>query len=178
MARARSRADESSSRRGAEEQRNIGLEAAGVRRPLVSRDDKYLDDVPRARACGDIQGGWQFTPVAAPKRQARRNMLFPEKSAALKRRSQALSRSQAHNRHDEAKAIESIGKDASERTDRDGDVDRAIVDRVTARSSSLSDSKEDLGAQVMAANASTHQGRARARKASASVRWRRSYPYP
>ena len=151
-----------SGRRGNTE--GLELERAGIK---VERSyvvtDKYLQtSVPRVWACGDINGGLQFTHVAAFEAvKLVRNMLFPGKSAVDYTNIPWAIYTDPEVAH--------IGLTESEAADQHGaekiktyrvemaDVDRAVVDR-TDRGfiKFVCDQKgRILGAHAFCANAST-----------------------
>ncbi|HEX7833148.1 MAG TPA: FAD-dependent oxidoreductase [Thermoanaerobaculia bacterium] len=150
-----------SGRRGNTE--NLGLEDAGVK---VEKSwvviDKFLQTTtPRIWACGDVNGGLQFTHVAAYEAvKLVRNMLFPGKSAvdythipwALYTDPEV-----AHIGMTEHEAREKHGDEVRTYKVEMADVDRAVVDRTDRGLIKLvADAKGHiLGAHILAANAST-----------------------
>ena len=141
----------------------LGLEAAGVQ---VERSwvvvDKFLQTTaPRVWACGDVNGGLQFTHVAAYEAvKLVRNMLFPGKSAVdytdipwtLYTDPEA-----AHIGLTEAEARAKHGDDVRIYKVELNDVDRAVVDRTVDGLIKLVCDRKGriLGAHVLSPNAST-----------------------
>ena len=133
---------------------NLGLENAGVAtQGSYITVDKYLQTTaPRIWACGDVHGGLQFTHVAAYEAaKLVRNMLFPGKSA--------LTYDDIPSAIYTDPEVARIGAIEGEKTYsvEMRDVDRAVVDRMTAGFLKLvCDGKgRILGAHLICANAST-----------------------
>ncbi|HUP46844.1 MAG TPA: FAD-dependent oxidoreductase [Thermoanaerobaculia bacterium] len=144
----------------------IGLEEAGVRtdRSYVVVDRYLQTSVPRIWACGDVHGGLQFTHVAAYEAvKLVRNMLFPGKSPvsyddvpwALYTDPEV-----AHLGLTETEAREKHGDDIRTYSVEMADVDRAVVDRLTAGFVKFVCTRKGniLGAHLVAANASALMG--------------------
>lgn len=150
-----------SGRRGNTE--NLGLEDVGVKveRSFVVADRYLRTSVPRIWACGDVNGGLQFTHVAAYEAvKVVRNMLFPGKSAADYSNvpwTIYTDPEVAHIGLTEAEAREKHGDAVRTHTVPMEDVDRAVVDRTPAgRIKLVCDRKgRILGAHAFCSNAST-----------------------
>jgi pyruvate/2-oxoglutarate dehydrogenase complex dihydrolipoamide dehydrogenase (E3) component len=150
-----------SGRRGNTE--SLGLDAAGVNveRTWVVTDRFLQTSAPRIWACGDVHGGMQFTHSAAYEAvKLVRNMLFPGKSAAdYTHVPWALYTDPevGHIGMTEAEARAKHGDGVRTYVVEMNDVDRAVVDRVTAGLIKLvADAKGHiLGGHALCANAST-----------------------
>ena len=141
----------------------LGLDAAGVKveRSYVVVDKFLQTTAPRVWACGDVNGGLQFTHVAGYEAvKLVRNMLFPGRSAvdytdvpwALYTDPEV-----AHIGLTEAQARETHGGDVRVYKVDMNDVDRAVVDRTPRGLIKLVCDRKGrlLGAHVLGANAST-----------------------
>jgi len=142
---------------------NLGLEDIGVKieRSWIVTDRFLQTSVPRIWACGDVNGGLQFTHVAAHEAvKVARNILFPGKSAidytdvpwALYTDPEV-----GHIGMTEAEARKEHGDDVRVYKIEVDDVDRAVVDRTPAGLIKIVCTRRGkiLGAHALCAHAST-----------------------